>query len=69
MIVMTRKELSLIGTRNSANKFPYAIDLLDRHPEFAASVITDRIPARAAAEAFAKLMTPATPAFKVLLTA
>ena len=68
MIVMTRKELSLIGTRNSANQFPYAIDLLDRHPGFAASVITDRVPARSAAEAFAKLMTPATPAFKVLLT-
>ena len=44
MIVMTRKELSLIGTRNSANQFPHAIDLLDRHPEFAASVITDRVP-------------------------
>jgi len=26
------------------------------------------VPARSAAEAFAKLMTPATPAFKVLLT-
>ena len=68
MIVMTRKELSLLGTRNSAKQFPYAIELLGRHPEFAAGVITDRVPARAAAAAFAKLMTPGTTAFKVLLT-
>ena len=68
MIVMTRKELSLLGTRNSANQFPYAIELLGRHPEFAAGVITHRVPAREAAAAFAKLMTRETTAFKVLLT-
>jgi L-gulonate 5-dehydrogenase len=69
MIVMTRKELSLIGTRNSAGQFPSAIALLDRTPGFAASVITDRVPAREAAGAFARLVSPGTPSFKVLLTA
>jgi L-iditol 2-dehydrogenase len=68
MIVMTRKELSLIGTRNSARQFPAAIALLGRTPEFAASVITHRLPARDAASAFAELLRPGTPALKVLLT-
>jgi threonine dehydrogenase-like Zn-dependent dehydrogenase len=68
MIVMTRKELSLIGTRNSAGQFPAAIELLRRTPEFAASVITDRLPAREAASAFRMLLAPGTAAFKVLLT-
>jgi L-iditol 2-dehydrogenase len=68
MIVMTRKELSLIGTRNSADQFPAAIALLGRHPEFAASVITGRLPAREAASAFGMLLAPGTRAFKVLLT-
>ncbi len=67
MIVMTRKELSLVGTRNSARQFPAAIDLLARTPEFAASVITHRMPARDASSAFAELLSPGTPALKVML--
>ena len=41
---------------------------LGRTPEFAASVITDRVPAREAASAFGMLLSPGTRAFKVLLT-
>jgi 2-desacetyl-2-hydroxyethyl bacteriochlorophyllide A dehydrogenase len=67
MIVMTRKELSLIGTRNSANQFPVAIALLAANPAFSASVITHRFPAREAQAAFGELLTPGTPALKILL--
>jgi threonine dehydrogenase-like Zn-dependent dehydrogenase len=67
MIVMTRKELMLIGTRNSAGQFPAAIDLLARSPAFVASVVTHRFHPRDAGEAFAELTTPGTPALKVLL--
>ncbi len=67
MIVMTRKELSLIGTRNSANQFPAAIALLAANPAFSASVITHRFPARDAQAAFTELLTPGTQALKILL--
>ncbi len=67
MIVMTRKELTLVGTRNSANAFPTAIELLDSSPAFAESVVTHRFHPRAAAEAFAELTTPGTTALKILL--
>lgn len=67
VIVMTRKELTLVGTRNSAGDFPTAIELLKDSPGFAASVVTHRFPPRDAAAAFAELTTPGTPALKVLL--
>jgi L-iditol 2-dehydrogenase len=67
MIVMTRKELMLLGTRNSAGQFPAAIDLLAGSPAFVASVITHRFHPREAGEAFAELTTPGTAALKVLL--
>ena len=68
LIVMTRKELTLVGTRNSAGDFPTAIELLASSPEFARSVITHRFHPRAAAEAYAELTTPGTDALKVLLS-
>ena len=68
LIVMTRKELTLVGTRNSAGDFPPAIELLAGSPEFARSVITHRFHPRAAAEAYAELTTPGTDALKVLLS-
>ena len=68
LIVMTRKELTLVGTRNSAGDFPTAIELLAGAPEFARSVITHRFHPRAAAEAYAELTTPGTDALKVLLS-
>ena len=67
MIVMTRKELTLVGTRNSAGEFPPAIDLLAASPAFIKSVITHRFDPRSAKEAFAELTTPGTAALKVLL--
>jgi len=67
MIVMTRKELTLVGTRNSADQFPAAIDLLAGSPAFVASVITHRFHPSDADEAFAELTTPGTTALKVLL--
>jgi L-gulonate 5-dehydrogenase len=67
MIVMTRKELTLVGTRNSAGQFPAAIDLLAGSPAFVASVITHRFHPREAREAFAELTTLGTAALKVLL--
>ncbi|HEU4976280.1 MAG TPA: alcohol dehydrogenase catalytic domain-containing protein [Baekduia sp.] len=67
MIAMTRKELELVGTRNSANNFPEAIDLLAGAPEFIASVVTHRFHPRSAAEALAELTRPGTSALKVLL--
>jgi L-iditol 2-dehydrogenase len=68
MIVMTRKELTLVGTRNSAGQFRAAIELLNGEPAFVESVITHRLHPSAAAEAFAKLTAPGTDALKVLLT-
>ena len=68
LIVMTRKELTLVGTRNSAGDFPAAIELLAGAPEFARGVITHRFHPRAAAEAYAELTTPGTDALKVLLS-
>ena len=67
MIVMTRKELTLVGTRNSAGNFPDAIALLGSAPGFRDLVITHRFHPRAAAEAFAELMAPGTSALKILL--
>jgi 2-desacetyl-2-hydroxyethyl bacteriochlorophyllide A dehydrogenase len=68
LIVMTRKELTLVGTRNSAGQFPHAIELLAGSPEFARSVITHRFHPREAAEAYAELTTPATDALKIVLS-
>ncbi len=68
LIVMTRKELTLVGTRNSAGDFPAAVELLAGSPEFARSVITHRFHPRAAAEAYAELTTPGTDALKILLS-
>ena len=68
MIVMTRKELTLVGTRNSAGQFPAAIELVRGAPEFVESVITHRLHPSAAEEAFAKLTARGTNALKVLLT-
>jgi L-gulonate 5-dehydrogenase len=36
----SRKEISLLGARNSAGEFPAAIDLISRHAEVAASLVT-----------------------------
>jgi L-iditol 2-dehydrogenase len=68
LIVMTRKELSLVGTRNSAFDFPGAIELLSSSPEFIRSVVTHRFHPRSAADAFTELTTPGTGAMKVLLS-
>ncbi len=68
MIVMTRKELALVGTRNSAGRFPAAIELLRETPAFLESVITHRFHPRDAVAAFAELTAPQTNALKVLLT-
>lgn len=67
MIVMTRKELTLIGTRNSARDFPTAIELLSRSDAFVQSVITHRYDPAAAEEAYAELTRPQTDALKILL--
>jgi threonine dehydrogenase-like Zn-dependent dehydrogenase len=67
MIVMTRKELTLVGTRNSARQFPAAIELLGSSPAFVESVVTHRFHPRDAGNAFAELTTPGTVALKVLL--
>jgi 2-desacetyl-2-hydroxyethyl bacteriochlorophyllide A dehydrogenase len=67
MIVMTRKELTLVGTRNSAGEFPAAIELLGSSPAFVESVVTHRFHPRDAARAFAQLTTPGTTALKILL--
>ncbi len=68
MIVMTRKELCLLGTRNSAGQFPAAIELLRAAPSFMQTLITHRFQPRDAASALAELTTPGTQALKVLLT-
>ena len=68
LIVMTRKELTLVGTRNSAGDFPQAIELLSASPAFARSVITDRFHPREAARAYERLTTPGTEALKILLS-
>lgn len=67
MIVMTRKELTLVGTRNSAGMFPTAIELLGSSPAFVESVVTHRFHPRDAGEAFSQLTTPGTAALKILL--
>jgi L-iditol 2-dehydrogenase len=68
LIVMTRKELTLVGTRNSAFDFPGAIELLAGSPTFVGSVVTHRFHPRSAADAFAELTSPGTRALKVLLS-
>ena len=67
LIVMSRKELTLVGTRNSRGDFPAAIELLRSSPEFVASVVTHRYHPSSAAQAFAELTTPGSDALKVLL--
>ena len=67
MIVMTRKELTLVGTRNSAGDFPQAIDLVAASPAFRESVITHRFHPASAEDAFAELANPGTAALKILL--
>lgn len=67
LIVMTRKELTLVGTRNSAGEFPAAIELLRSSPAFVESVVTHRFHPRDAGNAFAQLTMPGTAALKVLL--
>jgi len=68
LIVMTRKELTLVGTRNSAGDFPAAIELLAASPDFARSVITHRFHPSEAAEAYSRLTAPDTDALKILLS-
>jgi L-iditol 2-dehydrogenase len=67
MIAMTRKELTLVGSRNSARQFPAAIELLGSSPAFVEAVVTHRFEPRAAAAAFAELTSPGTAALKILL--
>ncbi len=46
------KEVDLIGSRDSLNLIGESLELLGRHPERAAALITHRFPFEALAQAF-----------------
>ena len=47
-----RKEVSLVGTRLQANKFPAAIRLVEENAELLADFVTQRYPVERVEEAF-----------------
>jgi L-gulonate 5-dehydrogenase len=48
---LSRKELTVAGSRNSAGEFPAAVDLIARHPDVVAGWITHTYPLHAVGEA------------------
>lgn len=63
----TRKELSVIGSRNSVGQFPAALELLRESGEELACLVTHRIPLREAADAFERVRRDRDTAMKVLI--
>ena len=53
MVELTRKELTIVGSRNNMGRFADAVALVQRQPERVARLISHRFPLAQAAEAFA----------------
>jgi L-gulonate 5-dehydrogenase len=66
--VFTRKELTVLGSRNSRGLFADAIGLLARHPVSARRLISHRFPLHQLADALTVASDPASEAGKVLIT-
>lgn len=57
MSILTRKELQVLGSRNSAGELPYAVELVERHRAEVAAMITHRFTLEQVADAFDLLTT------------
>jgi L-gulonate 5-dehydrogenase len=51
-VLFTNKEVEIHGSRNSAGKFPFVIDFLNRHPDICRRYITRTVPFESMADAF-----------------
>jgi L-gulonate 5-dehydrogenase len=61
------KEVDLLGSRNSLNLIGEALEVLTRHPDVAASLVTHRYPLERVGEAFEAMCDPAQAVGKVLI--
>ncbi|WP_158071585.1 zinc-binding dehydrogenase [Pseudonocardia sp. Ae717_Ps2] len=67
VIEMTRKELTLTGSRNSAGTFPLAIETLAARPDVLAELVTHRFAPDQVEAAYDELARPGSGALKVLV--
>jgi L-gulonate 5-dehydrogenase len=68
MVLFTRKELTVVGSRNNAGVFGEAVDLVRRNRERAAKLITHHFPFDRAPDAFELAYTSPATTEKVIIT-
>lgn len=67
MVLLTRKELTIVGSRNNQGQFGRAADLVRRYPEQVGSLISHSFPLSAGAAAFELAHHSPTTAEKVMI--
>ena len=67
MVELTRKELTIVGSRNNMGRFGDAVALVQRQPERVGSLISHRFPLAQGAEAFALAHDQPQPTEKVII--
>ena len=67
MVLFTRKELTVVGSRNNAGVFGAAVDLVRSNRERAAKLISHRFPFDRAPEAFELALTSPGTTEKVII--
>ena len=67
VVDIIRKDLTLLGTRNSCGKFPQVIAFLERHRDNLSHVITDEFPLEEAEVAIRRIEDPNLDVMKVVL--
>jgi L-gulonate 5-dehydrogenase len=65
--IFTRKELNVLGSRNSANLFSRAIDVVRRHRTVMSELVSHRFPLEAAGEALALVADNAAAVSKAII--
>lgn len=68
MVQFTRKELTVVGSRNNLGAFGRAVELVQRRRASAARLISHRLPFAAAPEAFELALTDPAHTEKVIIT-
>jgi len=64
---MTKKELTIYGSRNNLGRFKEAIEYVTAHPDLASTMVTHRYPFGQAIEAFETAETQPEQVCKVIL--
>jgi threonine dehydrogenase-like Zn-dependent dehydrogenase len=64
----TRKELTVMGSRNNAGQFAAAVELVRRHRDVVRRLVTHRFPFEAAGDAMAFALEHPAATGKVLIT-